>query len=74
MNTNPILHQNLTFWTRFVRPGGRICGSDYCDEFGDVTAEVARLAAACGTQADIAGTLWSIRVRRSPARDPEVIA
>jgi hypothetical protein len=62
VHSNPVLHENLSFWARFVRPGGIICGHDYCDEFPDVTAEVDRLAAHFGTRAEVTGTLWSMRV------------
>ena len=62
VHTNPLLHQNLTFWTRFLRPGGIICGHDYCDEFPDVKAEADRLAASLGERPEVRGTLWSLRV------------
>jgi hypothetical protein len=62
VRTNPELHYNLTFWAGFVRPGGWICGHGYSDEF----PEVNRLAAACGTEPDVTGTLWSIRVADDP--------
>jgi hypothetical protein len=61
VHTNPALHQNLTFWTPFVRPGGVICGHDYCDEFPDVKAEVDGLAADLGTRVQVVETLWSLR-------------
>ena len=64
VHTNPALHQNLTFWTPFVRPGGIICGHDYCDEFLDVKAEVDRITAVHNTQAQVTARLWSVRVRR----------
>jgi hypothetical protein len=60
VHTNPLLHQNLTFWTVFVRPGGIICGHDYCDEFSDVKAEVDRLAADLGTRVHVVETLWCL--------------
>ena len=62
VHTNPVLHQNLTFWTPFVRPRGVICGHDYCDEFPDVKAEADGLAAALNRTAEVTGTVWSIRV------------
>jgi hypothetical protein len=33
VHQNSVLHQNLGFWSRFVRAGGVICGHDCCDEF-----------------------------------------
>ena len=72
VRANPILHQNLTFWARLVRPGGILCGHGHCDEFPDVKSEVVQLAAGCGAEADIAGTLWSLRAcTRSGSRGPE---
>jgi hypothetical protein len=62
VHANPVLHQNLNFWARFVRPGGCICGHAYSDEFPDVMAEVERLAAALGAEAKVMGTLWAIVV------------
>jgi hypothetical protein len=67
VHTNPVLHQNLTFWTPFVRPRGVICGHDYCDQFPDVKAEVNRITAAHDTQAQVTGTLWSVRVPEDPS-------
>jgi predicted O-methyltransferase YrrM len=62
VHTNPLLHENLSFWARLVRAGGVICGHDYCDEFPDVKTEVDRLAAHFGIRVEITGTLWSMRV------------
>jgi hypothetical protein len=62
VHTNPLLHENLSFWARLVRAGGVICGHDYCDEFPDVKAEVDRLAAHFGIRVEFTGTLWSMRV------------
>jgi hypothetical protein len=65
--TNPMLHQNLTFWTPFLRPGGVICGRGYCDGFPDVKSEVDGLAANLVATAQIAETLWSIRLPDDPS-------
>jgi len=62
VHTNPLLHENLSFWARLVRAGGVICGHDYCDQFPDVMAEVDRLAAHFGIRVEVTGTLWSMRV------------
>ena len=66
---NPALHQSLTFWTRFVRPGGCICGHGYSDEFPDVKVEVDQLAAALGMEAKVIASLWSIRVPDDPVAE-----
>jgi len=60
VHTNPTLHETLTFWSRFVRPSGVVCGHDYCDEFSDVKAEAHQLATALGAKVEVAGTLWSV--------------
>jgi hypothetical protein len=62
VHANPVLHQNLTFWAPFVRPGGIICGHDYCDEFPDVKAEADGLGAAMSKTVEVTGAVWSIRV------------
>ena len=62
VHANPVLHQNLSFWTPFVRPGGIICGHDYCDEFPDVKAEANGLAASMGSTVELTRAVWSIRV------------
>jgi hypothetical protein len=66
---NPALHQNLMFWSRFVRPGGVICVHGYSDELPNIKAEVDQFSAALGTQAKVRGTLWSIRVPDDPAAE-----
>jgi hypothetical protein len=62
VHTNPVLHQNLTFWKPFVRRLGVICGHDYCDEFPEVKAEVDTMAADMDTRVEVVDTLWSIQV------------
>ncbi len=62
VHANPVLRQNLTFWTPFVRPGGIISGHDYCDEFPDVKAEADGLGAAMRKTVEVTGAVWSIRI------------
>ncbi len=62
IHTNPILHQSLKFWTRFVRQGGLICGHDYDDDFPDVKSEVEGMAADLGVPAEVTMTFWSIKL------------
>jgi hypothetical protein len=62
VHTNPTLHENLSFWTPLVRPGGIIAGHDCSDEFPDVKAEVDDLAAKINKTAEVEITLWSIRL------------
>ena len=61
VHTNPVLHQNLSFWVPRVREGGIICGHDYSAEFPDVRSEVDALAAKLGTTRTVFETLWSMR-------------
>jgi hypothetical protein len=44
VHENPFFGRNLRFWVRKMRPGGIMCGHDYCLEWPDVIAEVNRLA------------------------------
>jgi hypothetical protein len=69
LHSNPALHQNLTFWTRFVHARGYICGHGYSDEFPDVKTEVDELTASLGTELEVIGTLWSIRVPDHPVAE-----
>jgi hypothetical protein len=45
-----------------VRPGGIVCGHDYCDEFPDVKAEADGLAAYLAAPKEVTISLWSIRL------------
>jgi hypothetical protein len=62
VHTNPILRENLKFWTPFVRSQGIICGHDYSDDWPDVKSEVDNLAASLGAAITVVGTLWSLVV------------
>lgn len=37
---NPILKENLSFWSRHVKKGGYLAAHDYCDECPDVILEI----------------------------------
>jgi hypothetical protein len=60
--TNPMFHQNLTFWTPFLRPRSVICGCGFSDDFPDVKSEVHRLAADLVAAVQIYEMLWFIRL------------
>lgn len=62
VHTNPVFRQNLDFWINHVKPGGVMCGHDYNSEFPDVVNEVNDLARRVGTQIQVVGALWSIRL------------
>lgn len=40
---NPGLGKNLSYWKKFVKPGGYILGHDYCSECPDVITEFDKL-------------------------------
>ena len=44
VHTNPILENNLNFWTGHLKPAGIICGDDYRPRFLDVREGAHRLA------------------------------
>jgi hypothetical protein len=60
MHTNPTFRKNLKFWLPKMRPGGIMCGHDYCDEWPDVRAEVDRLAEELGVAVHTRQWLWWI--------------
>ena len=56
---NPQLHDNLEFWSKFVRSGGIIVGHDYVHElFPDVVKEADALAARLGSVLHIDQSIW----------------
>jgi predicted O-methyltransferase YrrM len=72
VHTNPVLHQNLQFWTRFVRQGGVICGHDYSEEFPEVKAEADALAGRLGARVQVVETLWSMWIERKVAGEDSI--
>lgn len=44
VHKNPVLHENLLFWSSFLKPHGILCGHDYSPKFRDVISEVEALA------------------------------
>lgn len=58
---NPVLAQNIRFWTQHLKPGGIACGHDYTLRFPDIKREVDALAAQWGTQVSVVGSLWALR-------------
>jgi hypothetical protein len=44
VHTNPILEQNLCFWSGNIKPSGIICGDDYRPRFPDVMNGARRLS------------------------------
>ena len=61
VHTNPILRNNLRFWTERVRPGGIVSGHDYTSLWPDVINEVDSLAAEFDSSVLLVDTLWSFR-------------
>jgi hypothetical protein len=60
VHINPVLNQNISFWTHHVRQGGVISGHDYCLQWPDVALEADRLAENLGSTVQIVGTVWSV--------------
>lgn len=62
IHENPILNQNLTHWKRHVRPGGTICGHDYCSLWPDVMFEADKLAREFNTALNVTDSFWWLRI------------
>jgi hypothetical protein len=66
LHHNPFFRNNLRFWLPKVRPGGIMCGHDYCSEWPDVVNEVDRLAREFGLQVRQRQKLWWIELPEKP--------
>ena len=62
VHQNPYFKSNLNFWRRHVRPGGILCGHDYCDVWPDVRKEVDALGRKWRTNVNVVECFWSIEV------------
>lgn len=61
VHTDPILSQNIEFWTRFLKPDGLVCGHDYAPKFPDVMAAAHRLAGrSTSSELHVIGSLWAV--------------
>ncbi len=58
---NPVLAENIAFWTGHLKPGGIACGHDYTLRFPDIKREVDARAAAWGAEVALVGSLWALR-------------
>jgi hypothetical protein len=65
--SNPELRTNLTFWSRFVRPGGSICGLGYANLASDIRSEICLLAKKLGASIVSTDDTWCIVL--PPERD-----
>jgi hypothetical protein len=61
VHANPILRDNLRFWTERVRPCGIVSGHDYTSIWPDVVNEVNSLAAELNSSVSLVDTFWSFR-------------
>jgi hypothetical protein len=62
LHHNPYFRRNLRFWLGHVKPGGIMCGHDYCAEWPDVIAEVDALARELGVPVHRRQWLWWIEL------------
>ena len=70
MHHNPILRTNLRFWLDKIKPGGVICGHDYCEQWPDVIKEAKHIARELGVEIRVVGTVWAIQI---PHHKPNLI-
>jgi len=62
LHHNPFIRESLQFWRTKVRPGGIICGHDYCQRWPDVMNEANALARDLGVRVQTRQWLWWIEV------------
>jgi Methyltransferase domain len=67
MHHNPFFRRNLRFWLRHMKPGGTMCGHDYCEQWPDVVKEVNKLACELDVKVHVRQWLWWIDL---PAKMP----
>ena len=69
MHHNPYFKANLYFWLQHMKPGGIMCGHDYCAAWPDVCAEVNKLGKLLETKAHVEEWVWSMEIpNRIPLR------
>lgn len=66
MHQNPVLRKNLRFWLGKIKPGGIICGHDYCSQWPDVMNEADAIAREFAVEVRIVGTFWAIQLPDNP--------
>jgi hypothetical protein len=60
VHTDPILSDNLRFWSAKLKPSGILCGDDYRPRFPDVCNGVHRLAAEFGRELITVEFFWCL--------------
>lgn len=58
---NPGFINNLSFFGKFVKPGGILCGDDYAQGSPDIVREVDALGASWGVRPEVMGRVWALR-------------
>ncbi len=60
IHANPVLGQNIAFWTSRIKPGGIAAGHDYCQDWPDVMTEADAVARRWSSKVEVFDTLWSV--------------
>ena len=60
VHRNPVLKQNLEFWSAHLKPEGVACGDDYRPRFQDVVNEVHSLAERLGRELIVIDKFWCL--------------
>jgi len=60
VHRNPVLRENLDFWTGFLKPGGIVCGHDYLGKFPDVVKEAHALGERLGCRLLHVESFWCL--------------
>jgi len=61
IHTNPILSDNIGFWSNIVKPNGVVAGHDYTKAWPDVVSEVNKLARLWKSEINLSETLWHLK-------------
>jgi len=65
VHSNPVLRQNIDFWTGFLKPGGIVCGHDYRSKCPDVRNEAHALAKRMNYRFFRVETFWCLLPERA---------
>ena len=60
-HTNPVLLQNLDFWSRWIKPGGIISGHDFSINHPDVVYEATAISHRWQTCITVRGSVWWVK-------------
>ncbi|MEJ2693551.1 MAG: class I SAM-dependent methyltransferase [Candidatus Thiodiazotropha sp.] len=60
VHVDPVLSQNIEFWSSKLKPAGILCGDDYRPRFPDVRAAAERMAKRFGRRLHVVDFFWCL--------------